>query len=99
MSKVTITLIAAAAALTLSNGAFAQNNTLATPTVTSPAAATPAATTSGYGMPGMTNSESGTAMQTSDQANGMNMSTMPTLPANGANNTLATPSVKSPVAQ
>jgi hypothetical protein len=46
MNKLTSTLIAAAAALAVSGGAYAQNNTLATPSVVSPAAAT-----SGYGTP------------------------------------------------
>ena len=55
MNKATSTLIAAVAALTLSGGAYAQNNTLATPSTVSPAANA----TSGYGTPGVTNSDSG----------------------------------------
>ncbi len=55
MNKVISTSIAAVAALALSGGVYAQNNTLATPTTVSPAANA----TSGYGTPGATNSDSG----------------------------------------
>ncbi|QGZ65242.1 hypothetical protein [Paraburkholderia acidisoli] len=89
------TLIVATAALTLSAGAYAQsNNTLATPSVTSPAAA--ATTTSGYGTPAAANSESGTGSPNPALTNGVN--TAPTA-AYGTNNTLATPSTKAPSGQ
>lgn len=95
MNKVTGTLIAAVAALALSNGAFAQgNNTLATPTTKSPASVT-----SGYGTPGTTKSDSGAALQNSEQPNAMNGGSTSVMPAFGGNNTLATPTTKSPVAQ
>ncbi|MEX3786726.1 hypothetical protein [Paraburkholderia sp. BR14374] len=98
MNKATSTLIAAVAALMLSGGVYAQsNNTLATPSTKSPAAPT-----SGYGTPGATGSESGSASPNSGQP----MSTMSTdssstsrQPAYGVNNSLATPSTKSPVGQ
>jgi hypothetical protein len=94
MIKATSTFIAAAAALTLSVGAYAQNNTLATPSVVSPAAAT-----SSYGTPGATNSDSGTravSANSSQQTSANNSSTASTA-AFGGNNTLATPSTASPV--
>jgi hypothetical protein len=97
MNKATYTLIAAAAALVLSGGAYAQNNTLATPSVTSPAAAT-----SGYGTPGAANSDSGGtnagSMNAGQPDNSSNSATSLTnLP--GSHNTLATPSVASPAGQ
>jgi len=103
MKKTTSTLIAAVAALTLSGGAYAQaNNTLATPSVVSPAAAvSPANATSGYGTPGATNSDSG--MSAASPNSGMPNSTsnsstsLTNLP--GSHNTLATPSVVSPASQ
>lgn len=91
MNRAIITLAAAAAALMLSGGAYAQNNTLATPTTKSPADAG-----SGYGTSGITNSESGAGSQDSGQPNGTN--TGARLPSFGANNTLATPTTKSPAA-
>jgi len=98
MNKATYTLITAVGALVLSSSVFAQaNNTLATPTVKSPAA-----TSSGYGMPGATGAESGAGSQNSSQQNGMNMNSMNSpqaMPAYGTNNTLATPSTKSPAGQ
>lgn len=95
MSKATVTLIAAAAAL-LASSAFAQsNNTLATPTTRSPAAEA----TSGYGMPGASSSDSGTATPGSMQSNGTEARFTPPLPAYGVNNTLARPTTKSPVDQ
>ncbi|MGG1949201.1 hypothetical protein AB1286_31055 [Trinickia sp. NRRL B-1857] len=98
MNKATYTLIAAVGALVFSSGAFAQaNNTLATPSTRSPAD-----TSSGYGMPGATSSESGAGSQDSAQPNGANMNSMNSTtatPAYGINNTLATPSTKSPVGQ
>jgi hypothetical protein len=107
MNKTTSTLIAAVAALTLSGGAFAQaNNTLATPTTVSPAAVSPAAVspvnaTSGYGTPGVTNSESGKAAGSSNSGlpNGTNNSSTYLTNAPGSHNTLATPSTVSPAAQ
>ncbi|WP_206957830.1 hypothetical protein [Trinickia acidisoli] len=95
MNKSTSTLIAAAVALMLSGGVYAQsNNTLATPTTKSPAAAT-----SGYGTPGITNSDSGAGSMNSAQPNSTDTNSMPAAPAYGTNNTLATPTTKSPVGQ
>ncbi|RZF29295.1 hypothetical protein EVC45_12610 [Paraburkholderia sp. UYCP14C] len=96
MNKLTSTVIAAVAALTLSGGAYAQNNTLATPTTKSPAAAT-----SGYGTPTATNTDSGAGSRDSSQPTSMNNSAMsPTpTPAFGLNNTLARPSTQSPAGQ
>jgi hypothetical protein len=94
MNKVTSTLTAAVAALVLSGGAYAQNNTLATPSTRSPAD-----TTSGYGTPGVTNSDSGAGSQNANQPNNTNTNTTSVTPAYGTNNTLATPSTKSPAAQ
>jgi hypothetical protein len=102
MNKTTSTLIAAVAALTLSGGAFAQaNNTLATPTTVSPAAVSPVNATSGYGTPGVTNSESGKAAGSSNSGlpNGTNNSSTYLTNAPGSHNTLATPSTVSPAAQ
>ncbi|WP_176059610.1 hypothetical protein [Paraburkholderia sp. BCC1876] len=95
MIKTTGTLIAAVAALTLSAGAYAQsNNTLATPSTTSPVAAT----TSGYGTPGAVNSESGTSAGSSNSNSSSNSAaSLTNLP--GSHNTLATPSTVSPAAQ
>ncbi|MEW6339346.1 MAG: hypothetical protein AB1704_01490 [Pseudomonadota bacterium] len=97
MNKATSTLIAAAAALMLSGGAYAQNNTLATPSVVSPAANA----TSGYGTSSSTNSDSGTGTMSpgSSQQKSINNSSAPASPAFGVNNTLATPSTASPAAQ
>ncbi|MFM0730525.1 hypothetical protein PQQ52_08535 [Paraburkholderia sediminicola] len=98
MNKATSTLIAAVAALTLSGGAYAQsNNTLATPSTVSPANAT-----SGYGAPGVTNSDSGIGAGSPNSGlpntTNNNISTSLTnLP--GSHNTLATPSTVSPAAQ
>lgn len=93
MKKTTSLLIAAGAALTLSGGAYAQaNNTLATPSTRSPAD-----TTSGYGAPGATQSESGAWSPNSGQPNSTDMNSPSVTPAFGGNNTLATPTTKSPV--
>ena len=101
MNKATYTMIAAVGALVLSGSVFAQaNNTLATPTVKSPAA--PADTSSGYGMPGAAGTESGAGSQNSNQQSGANMNPMNStqaMPAYGVNNTLATPSTQSPAGQ
>ncbi|MGF6852489.1 hypothetical protein [Paraburkholderia sp. CI3] len=95
MKKATSTLIAAVAALTLSGSVYAQsNNTLATPTTQSPAAAT-----SGYGTPGATNTDSGAASSTSGQPNSANSRSTSRPPAYGVNNSLATPTTKSPAGQ
>ncbi|MCC8404345.1 hypothetical protein LJ655_21085 [Paraburkholderia sp. MMS20-SJTN17] len=94
MKSATSTLIAAVAALMLSGGAHAQsNNTLATPSVTSPAQPT-----SGYGTPGATNTDSGKGAWSPDsgQPNSMNSTPKKNAPAYGVNNTLATPGVASP---
>jgi hypothetical protein len=96
MNRTSSTLLAAVAALTLSGGAYAQsNNTLATPSVVSPVA--PKAT-SDYGTPGGANSDSGmhTGSQNTSAQSATNGST-PATSAYGVNNTLATPSVASPV--
>jgi hypothetical protein len=97
MNKATCTLIAAVAAFTLSGGAYAQNNTLATPTTVSPAAAT----TSGYGTPGVTSSDSGMRAGSPDsgQPNSATNSSTSLTNAPGSHNTLATPSTVSPAAQ
>lgn len=94
MTRTIGTLVAAAAALALSASAYAQNNTLATPSVTSPVPAT-----SGYGTNGVTASDSGAAASTmnANMANGAGNSAY--TPPPNANNTLATPSVHSPVGQ
>ncbi|MGX7000724.1 hypothetical protein [Caballeronia sp. KNU42] len=95
MNKATSTLIAAVAALTLSGGAYAQNNnSLARPSVTSPVSAA-----GGYGTPGTTNSDSGkpAASSNSGMSNSANGGTpAPTVWPN--NNSLARPSVVSPAA-
>lgn len=99
MDKTIRSLAAAVAALVLSGGAYAQaNNTLATPTTRSPAAVSPDATTSGYGTPGSINSESGMSAESPNAGmqNNMNDSSMSSGPAYGINNTLATPTTKSP---
>jgi hypothetical protein len=96
MSKGTSTMIVTVVALLLSGGAYAQaNNTLATPTTRSPADAT-----TGYGAPGATQSDSGAGSMNASQTNRMGMAqTSVTTPAFGSNNTLATPTTKSPVSQ
>ncbi|HVE10600.1 MAG TPA: hypothetical protein VNE00_25325 [Paraburkholderia sp.] len=94
MTRATSTLIAAVAAFTLSGAAYAQNNTLATPSTVSPVAAT-----SSYGTPGATGSDSGTraVSANSNAQNGTSNGTTSSKPAFGGNNTLARPSVTSPV--
>jgi hypothetical protein len=95
MRKAIGTLIAAAAALALSGGAYAQsNNTLATPSTVSPAANS----SSGYGTPGATGTDSGMGSGSSNP-NSQNSATTGSTSGNtayGANNTLATPSTASP---
>jgi hypothetical protein len=97
LNKAIYTFIAAAAALALSGSAFAQNNTLATPSVVSPAAAA-ATATNGYGTPGATGSDSGTSAGTSNAGapKGTNTSSAANTTAYGVNNTLARPSTTSP---
>lgn len=95
MNKAISTLIAAVAALALSGGAYAQgNNTLATPTTTSPAANA----TSGYGTPGATSSDSGMSAGSpnSRPQKSTNDNSTSGTPAFGGNNTLATPTTGSP---
>ncbi|MGF6600849.1 hypothetical protein P3T23_005588 [Paraburkholderia sp. GAS448] len=97
MNKATTTLIGAVAALTLAGGAYAQgNNTLATPTTVSPANAT-----SGYGTPGVTNSDSGKGAGSANSGlpNSTNNSSSSLTNAPGSHNTLATPTTVSPAAQ
>lgn len=104
MIKATSTLIAALAALALSGGTFAQSSGgTGSGSSSHGATANPAMnqmndTSSGYGMPGATNSDAGSGMTSpnSMQPNGMNNNSTPT-PAPKTNNTLATPSVVSPV--
>jgi hypothetical protein len=101
MNKATSTLIAAVAVLTLSGGAYAQsNNTLATPSVVSPAAVSPTNATSGYGTPAVTNSDSGmgAGSPNSGLPNSTNNSSTSLTNTPGSHNTLATPSVVSPAA-
>jgi hypothetical protein len=95
MNKTIGTLVAAATALTISGGVFAQgNNTLARPSVVSPAAVT-----GGYGTPGNATSESGQAATSpgSGQQSGANAPT-PAPTVWKSNNSLARPSVVSPAA-
>lgn len=94
MNKAISTLTAAAAALALSGSAYAQNNTLATPSTVSPAATA----TSGYGTPGATGSDSGmgAGSPNSSLRKSTNNSSTSGTPAFGSNNTLATPSTMSP---
>ncbi|WP_322011950.1 hypothetical protein [Paraburkholderia sp. J12] len=102
MEKALKTLIAATAALALCGGAYAQNNTLATPSVKSPVAAAAATTAnSGYGTPGATGSDSGMAAGSLDKTadKSMNVSPAPGAGSYGSHNTLATPSVASPATQ
>ena len=102
MKKVTSTLIAAVAALTLSGGAFAQAGGGSSGGGTSGSTASPAnqvnGTTNGYGTPGMTNSDSG--KPTGSPNSGLPSSNSGTagISAPATNNTLATPSTKSPAA-
>jgi hypothetical protein len=100
MNKPTSAFIAAVAALTLSAGAYAQsNNTLATPSTVSPVHTTN--TTSGYGTPGVTNSDSGmgAGSPNSGLPGSTNNSSTSLTNAPGSHNTLATPTTVSPAAQ
>jgi hypothetical protein len=91
--KASSTLVAAAAALALSGGAFAQaNNTLATPSTRSPVVNA----ASGYGTPAGSNSDSGISAG-SPNSNAQHGTPTPANTAFGVNNPLATPSTASPV--
>jgi hypothetical protein len=96
MNKTTSILIAAAAALALSGSVYAQNNTLATPSVVSPANAT-----SGYSAPAANGTDSGVGTGSSNASQSGNTNADPTSLTNppGSHNTLATPSVTSPAGQ
>ncbi|MDQ0622785.1 MAG: hypothetical protein ACJ8I3_16995 [Paraburkholderia graminis] len=102
MSKATSALLAAVAALTLSGGAYAQaaggsSGNGSTGSTASPANQVNSAT-GGYGTPGTTNSDSGmsghpnSGLPSSVNSDSTSGATAPV----GGNNTLATPSVKSP---
>jgi hypothetical protein len=102
MSKVTSTLIAALAALTLSGGAYAQaaggsNGSGSSGSTAGPANQVNNGETGGYGTPGATNSGSGMGARAPNS--GLPSSTNSTTSGTSApksNNTLATPSVVSP---
>jgi hypothetical protein len=103
MSKAISTLIAAAAALALSGGAYAQtaggsNGSGSTGSTASPANQVNGAT-GGYGTPGTTNSESGMGARAPNSGlpSSTNSTATPSAPPT-SNNTLATPSVVSPAA-
>lgn len=103
MIKATSTLIAAVAALALSGGAYAQAAGGANGGGTSGSTASPAnqanqpnGTTSGYGTPGMTNSDSGMAAKAPNSGLPSGTNGDASTPAPKTNNTLATPSVVSP---
>ena len=107
MKKATSTLIAAVAALTLSGGAYAQAAGGSSGGGTSGSTASPANqvnqmnnSTSGYGTPGVNNSDSGMAAGApiSGLPNGTNGNSTSGISAPKTNNTLATPSVVSPAA-
>ncbi|WGS54312.1 hypothetical protein LFL96_25180 [Paraburkholderia sp. D15] len=109
MNKATSTLIAAVAALALSGGAYAQsagagsgggNGNGSSGSTASPATSQMMNnSTSGYGTPGTTGSDSGTGsgLPNARMQPGMNGAPADVAPAPKTNNTLATPSVVSPV--
>jgi hypothetical protein len=97
MTKAISTLIAAVAALTLSGGAFAQAPGGSNDSNPSGATNQMPGATGGYGMPGAAKSDSGMATGAPNSMNST-MTTTPPLPALPNNNSLATPSVKSPAA-
>lgn len=100
MTKAISTLIiAAVAALTLSGGAYAQAPGGSSDNSTTSGGNPMSGAAGGYGMPGAAKSDSG-MVSGSGMPNGMNstMTTAPALPALPNNNSLATPSVKSPAA-
>lgn len=110
MSKALSTLIAAVAALTLSGGAFAQaaggsngsgsSGSTAGPTNQVNGATGGSGATSGYGTPGVNNSDSGMARMAPNSGlpSSTNSNSTTGTSAPKSNNTLATPSVVSPAA-
>lgn len=103
MSKATRALITAVAALALSGGAFAQTAGGSGGSSSAGSTAGPAnqvkGATDGYGMPGTANSDSGMSAKAPNSGlpssiNGNSTSGTSAPPT--SNNTLATPSVKSP---
>ncbi|MGF6485604.1 hypothetical protein [Paraburkholderia sp. JPY419] len=107
MSKATITLVAAVAALSLSGGAFAQmaggqsgsGSTGNAGSTASPSNQMNGTTSGGYGMPGNTNTDSGMGAKAPNSGLPSNDTGSTTAtPAPKTNNTLATPSVVSPAA-
>ncbi|WP_109481761.1 hypothetical protein [Paraburkholderia sp. C35] len=98
MKKATSALIAAVATLALSGGAYAQatggsaGGGSSHGSTSSPAPNQMNDSSNSYGTPGMTNSDSGMPNPAMQQQGPNNTST----PAPKTNNTLATPSVKSP---
>jgi hypothetical protein len=103
MRKLTSTLIAAAAALTLSGGAFAQSAGGSAGSGSTGSTASPTnqvgGAQGGYGTPGSTGSDSGmTGRAPNSGLPSMNSNTKSDDSAPKSNNTLATPSVKSPAA-
>ncbi|MCC8402391.1 hypothetical protein LJ655_10885 [Paraburkholderia sp. MMS20-SJTN17] len=108
MSKTTIALVAAVAALTLSGGAVAQmaggqsGSSSGNGSGTSGSTASPAnqmnSRTGGYGMPGTGNSDTGMATRPPNSGLPSSTNSKSTSDAPKSNNTLATPSVRSPAA-
>lgn len=104
MNKAISTLIAAVAALTLSGGAYAQAGGGSSGGTSSGSTASPSnqmnqmpGATGGYGTPGMTNSDSGMpGMAPNSGLPSSNSNSTSGTSAPPSNNTLATPSVKSP---
>lgn len=106
MNKATRTLIAAAAALAMSGGVYAQTaggmngGGSSNGTMTNPAANQMNDTSSGYGAPGSSNSDSG--MPVGQSKSGMRDGTSNSAPRHTSappdNNSLARPTVKSPAA-
>lgn len=94
MTKAISTLIAAVAALALSGVAYAQTPGGSNDNSTSGGSANQMG---GYGMPGAAKSDSGAVTGVPNNMNST-MTTTPALPALPNNNSLATPSVKSPAA-
>ncbi|CAB3743502.1 hypothetical protein [Paraburkholderia rhynchosiae] len=104
MSKATSALLAAVAALTLSGGAYAQAAGGPGGSGSAGSTASPAnqvnGATGGYGTPGTTGSDSGMSARAPNSglpASINSKSTAGTSAPPTSNNTLATPSVKSPV--
>jgi hypothetical protein len=106
MNKATSTLIAAVAALAMSGGVYAQSAGGAnggggsSGSTASPANQVNNGNMSGgYGTPGTTNSDMGTRAPNSGLPSGVNSNATLNAAPPTSNNTLATPSVKSPAAQ